>query len=222
MTGTNHSFLDDAPSWTVRYRRGQVIFDEGEASKYMYRVDKGCVRLQVNSVDGHRQIVTFLFPEDLFGYDISRHVCAAEAASDVVLTCWSMPSILRLGSRRAEVTVSLVAASQARFGALAQHIERITHLPAKERLLWFFNGLVRCEGLGRPGGRIHLPMNRQDIADFLGLAPETLSRMTAELEAEGYLRRAGRRDIVLQQPTCAFTGRTPADLRFKPKRDRVA
>ena len=193
-------FLNQAQSWIVTRRRGQLIFDSGEPSKQMYRVEAGCVRLQVNGDKGVRQIVVFLFPGDFFGYDIDSRVCAAEAASDCTLRCWSVRAVLKAADKESRVTVKLLGEAQRRFGQIAEHMEKITHLPATERVIWFIGGLLRCRGLVQDGGHIHLPMSYADIADYLGLAPETLSRVLAALESNGYVRREGRHDLSLNAP----------------------
>lgn len=215
MNGGQGDVLDGVSSWISKFKTGQIVFDEGDQSKLMYRVEEGCVRLQVNSARGRRQIVTFLFPGDLFGYEVEKRVCAAEAVTDSVLRTWPVKAVLKVGSRRTDVTIRLMEASQHMFGQLAQHLEKVTHLPALERVIWFFSGLLSCPGLPRTAGRIHLPMMREDIADHLGLAPETLSRVIATLEKRGYLRRVGRRDIVLNARTFAFKTSDHADLKIR-------
>ncbi|MBI1362245.1 MAG: cyclic nucleotide-binding domain-containing protein [Alphaproteobacteria bacterium] len=207
-------FLEDTRSWLLTRRRGQVIFDAGEPAGLMYRVESGCVRLQINNPDGERQIVVFLFPGDLFGYEITDRVCSAEAVSDSTLRCWPVQAFLKSPQEQPRVTIQLLEAAQRRFGEMAEHIDKITHLPAKERVLWFLNGLLTCPGLPREGGRIHLPMTRLDIADYLGVAPETLSRILAGLEEDGYLRRDGRRDLELS-PEGFPNARSEASLKLK-------
>lgn len=217
MGGEQTDVLDGVSSWTTSFKRGQGIFDEGDPSRHMYRVEQGCVRLQVNSDRGGRQIVTFLFPGDLFGYEIDKRVCAAEAATDTVLRTWPVKAVLKLGARKSDVTIRLMEASQTMFGQLAQHLEKVTHLPALDRVIWFFSGLLSCKGLPKTAGRIHLPMKREDIADYLGLAPETLSRVIATLEKRGYLRREGRRALVLNARSLAFKVNEHADLKIRPR-----
>lgn len=184
-------------SWTVARKRGHVIFDAGEPSRQMYRVESGCVRLQVNGLKGERQIIVFLFPGDLFGYEISKRVCSAEAASDCLLRCWPINAVLKPAQEQAKITIKLLETAQARFGQMAEHIDKVIHLPARERVIWFLNGLLSCRGLPREQGHMHLPMTYLDIADYLGVAPETLSRVLSGLEEEGYLRREGRHDLEL-------------------------
>lgn len=200
MTSGADAPLDGLPGRRVRFVRGQVIYDEGEPTGTMFRLESGCVRLQVNGEDGDRQIVSFLFPGDLFGFCLDQRNTAAEAVSEVEVTRFAVQMILEMGAARPEIIVALINRANGLYGDLARHVEKVTHLPADERLLWFFNWLIRQDGAHASPLQIALPMNYRDIADFLSLKPETLSRAMKKLEAEGYLTRRGRRGLVLRRP----------------------
>jgi CRP-like cAMP-binding protein len=174
------SVLDAAKHWTVRYRRGHSIYVEGDSAEGVYRVDKGCVRLQVNTAEGGRQIIAFLFPGDIFGMSVGRRTSSAEAATDVDLTRYSLPSVLELGARSTSVLLQVMRTADTVYGDLAHHMEQITHLPATQRVLRFLDWLSRREGVP-PGDPVRLPMSRRDISDYLGLTPETLSRTMRQL-----------------------------------------
>lgn len=194
------SVLDSATRWAAHYRKGRLIYDEGEASKAVYRLDRGCVRLQVNGPDGDRQIVAFLFPGDLFGLCVDRRNSSAEAVTDVDLTRYALQSVLELSTRSPEVTIRLMRSAETQYGELAHHVEQIAHLSAQERVLWFLHWLGAREP-GRSGGLVYLPMSRRDIADYLGLTQETLSRIIRQLLATGEVEARGPRMIVLRRPT---------------------
>lgn len=194
------SVLDGAARWPVHYRKGRLIYDEGEASKAVYRLDKGCVRLQVNGAEGDRQIVAFLFPGDLFGLCVDRRNSSAEAVTDVDLTRYTLQSLLDLSTRSPEVTIQLMRGAETLYGELAHHVEQIAHLSAPERVLWFLHWLGAREP-GRSGGTVRLPMSRRDVADYLGLTQETLSRVIRQLLTSGEVEARGPRMIVLRRPT---------------------
>lgn len=194
------SILDAAKHWTVHYRRGHSIYGEGEPATGIYRVDKGCVRLQVNSAEGDRQIVAFLFPGDIFGMSVDRRTSSAEAATDVDLTRYSLPSVLGLATRSTSVLLQVMRTAEIVYGDLAHHMEQITHLPATERVLSFLEWLAR-RNAPSPGEPVRLPMSRRDISDYLGLTPETLSRIMRQLQDEGRLSAVGRKSFTLRRST---------------------
>jgi CRP-like cAMP-binding protein len=194
------SILDAARHWAVRYSRGHSIYGEGDLATGIYRVDKGCVRLQVNSAGGDRQIVAFLFPGDVFGMSVDRRTSSAEAVSDVDLTRYSLPSVLELATRSTSVLLQVMRAAEIGYGDLAHHVEEITHLPATERVLWFLDRLARREGVP-PGEPVRLPMSRRDVSDYLGLTPETLSRIMRQLQDDGHVSAIGRKSFALRRAT---------------------
>lgn len=199
MTRFSYAAFEGLPGRHMRFIKGQIIYDEGDPTGTMYRLESGCVRLQVNGENGDRQIVSFLFPGDLFGFCLDQRNTAAEAVSEVEVTRFAVQMILERSTGHPELMVDLINRSNALYGDLARHVEKVTHLPADERLLWFFHWLIRQDGAQVAPSLIRLPMSYRDIADFLSLKPETLSRAMTKLEADGYLERRGRRGLALKR-----------------------
>lgn len=190
--------LNHVRHWHVAAPKGRMVYDAGDPALAFYRVEKGCIRLQLTSEDGHRRILAFCLPGDIFGLEIGRsHFEAAEAAVDSQLSRFPTAAIT-------EPPLDLMKVAAA-FGAASDMTTRLfTHLAglgrgsADERLIWFLNWLADRQGVADAGGGIRLPMNRRDIADFLGLAQETLSRTFARLEARGVIQFGARGAIRLR------------------------
>ncbi len=206
--------LDQARHWSVRYRKRQLIYDEGEPATAVFRLDQGCVRLQVNGDDGDRQIVAFLFPGDHFGVCVETQTSAAEAVTDVEATRYSLQSVLQLSQQSQDLVVQLMHTANIQFNDLAHHIAHVAHLPAHERVLWFLNWLARRQGVGRGEG-VSLPMTLRDVGDYLAVSPETLSRVLSDLRAEGTIVMPGRNSFRLR-PSAATLGMTlPEPARWR-------
>jgi CRP-like cAMP-binding protein len=183
--------------WSVHFRKDRIIYDEGEPSLVMYRIERGCVRLQVNGAFGDRQIVAFLSEGDVFGAGPGRRNSSAEAVCAVDLACFSLqPTLLQAGGQPTLIAEMLDNANR-QYGSLAHHLERIAHLKSTERVLAFVVGQAARQGRGGMQDHVILRMNRQDIADFLGLEPETVSRALKILETRGALTRHGPRTLHL-------------------------
>lgn len=204
-----------APNWLARFPSGHIVFGQGDHASLMYRVESGCVRLQVYGSEGTRQVVSFLFKGDLFGYGIEDRELSAEAVTDTVLRCWTISSVLTLGARMPEVAITLIKAADHQVGEIAHHLEKVTHLSAADRVRWFLSGLVNCHGLLRSNGQLELPMTRRDIADYLGLSAETLSRAFNDLESDGFLERDGRRGLRLRGLSLELKVRSEGDLEVR-------
>lgn len=197
MAKSDYNVFDSIPSWLTRYRPGQTVFAEGDPSNLMFRVESGCVRLLVNGSEGVRQIISFAFSCEFFGCSGEDQIFSAEAVSTTILRCWSVRSILTSGARSPDVLTGLLNFANAQVAETAHHLEKVSHLTATARVRWFLNRLRDREDLCGDDGRLDLPMTRRDIADYLSLSAETLSRAIHELEEDGFLQRAGRRAVWL-------------------------
>lgn len=187
--------------WPISVPNGRQIYDAGEVPEAFYRVDCGCVRLQVLTPDGRRQILGFCLPGDVFGLDFCDvRPMGAEAATVSKLSRFPILQALRGGDK--DDCSGLLAASSQVAANLTGGLIGVGQVSAAERVIWFLNWIAERQGLRAGGQRVvHLPMSRRDIADYLGLAPETLSRILKQLVGKGRIEKRGR-TILLGAP-CA-------------------
>ena len=197
MTQPLLSFERPALPVVSRGRR-RPLFHQGAPVEAAYRLERGCVRLQLEREDGEREVIAFLFPGQLFCAGLTSHWASAYAVTDCVLTI--IPRA-QLGEASGEGRLArlLLASSEDLLGELAQHTARLRRTSAMARLRWFLGWLAERSGQAASGA-LDAPMSRRDIADFLGLAPETVSRLIRRMETHGELRRAGARRIVWDPP----------------------
>jgi CRP-like cAMP-binding protein len=204
--------LGELCNWRLHLRRDRVIYDEGDPSLTMYRIEKGCVRLQVNGPTGGRQIIAFLVEGDSFGFCLKRRNASAEAVTAVELVCTSIHAILTQARRDPSVLAELLDGANRHYGSLAHHLERMAHLNATERVLAFVADEASRHREAGPAERLVLRMNRHDIADFLGLEPETVSRAFQNLEAKGVLTRQGRVGLLLHARALAYAAHRTREM----------
>ena len=163
---------------SLLFSRGEEVFRSGQASRHIYQVESGCIRTYANQSDGRRLILAFYFPGDYFGLEMRKtHRISAEATT---------PSSVR---RFATKALALRAATD---GAVARHMMHITNVElqrAQNHSLLLRN--YSDERVGdflfemRQRNRrkvVDLLMSRQDIADYLNLSLETVSRTFTRLE----------------------------------------
>lgn len=187
--------LDGLTSWRVDAPKNQVLFDQGDTAEGLYSIETGCVRLQINGEDGARRIIAFLFPGDIFGISLDRRrIVSAEAVTPSRLRRYPATSIHALVSKNPEAAATLIMAVCDLACELSQQLSVAANAPAETRLMRFLQWLS-----GRQDGEatVTLPMSRRDIADFLSLAPETLSRTFANLEEDGLIEVEERSQIRL-------------------------
>jgi CRP-like cAMP-binding protein len=164
-----------------------VIFREGDLANSLFQVDDGTVMLYQLLPDGRRQVVEFLQAGDVFGFSAAAvRDCSAET---LVATCCTA------FERSAVVTQSLSAAVFSQLGRLHEHVMLLGRKSAAERIASFLMRCIPGRGRGRcPGppegddcARVPLAMTRLEIADFLGLTIETVSRVLTRLKRRGIL-----------------------------------
>lgn len=161
-----------------------MIYDEDDPSDCVYRVERGCVRLQVSSRDGSRQIAQFVLPGEIFGICPRFRHTAAEALSEVILLRYSLKTISDATFASAAISTELLEGSTLAYRELAHRTAMIVHQPAMARVADFYDWLGRKMGIEDSTRLSKLPISQRDIADYLGLAPETVSRCLHQLRAK--------------------------------------
>lgn len=166
----------DAFGTVVLVGRDQEIFAEGDSSEFCYRVVAGAVRLVNLMADGRRQIAEFHLPSDLFGFEIcDLRYLAAEAVVDTTLIRYPRRRIEALAEKDLEFARYLREMAS---GGLRRAHERMLLLARKsapERVATFLEEMA--DRTGEYVATVELPMSRLDIADYLGLTLETVSRV---------------------------------------------
>jgi CRP/FNR family transcriptional regulator len=165
----------------------------------------GTIKLTKTLPDGRQQIVGLLFPPDFLGRAYSRsNPYFAEAASDVELCCFSHQSFERVIRDHPDLQHRLFERTLDELDAARDWMLLLGRKTAEEKLASFLLLLARRSLLSRcarkePGAHaiaaFDLPLTRADIADFLGLTIETVSRQLTRLKAQGFIRIKGSRTI---------------------------
>ena len=168
------------------FRPRQTIAIEGEASTAVHNITSGVVRLYRMLDDGRRQIVGFLFPGDVLGLEMMPHVqLSAEAIGAATACRFDAAGFARLTTCKPQLLAKLHERARRELMASHDHVVALGCRTAEERIGWFLAWLRgRMTEDGHPSVVIELPMPRQDIADYLGLTIETVSRTFTRLARE--------------------------------------
>jgi len=190
-----------------RYRKGTEIFGEGEEAEYVYQITAGAVRTHKLLADGRRQINAFHLPGDMFGFENgSCHRFTAEAIIETKVRIMRRGSIIEATESRMGGTKSLLRLVTQNLQHAEDHMLLLGRKTAPERVATF---LVEMDArLGHPH-LMTLPMSRRDIADYLGLTLETVSRALSRLRDQNLLRFEGttqRRIELLRREELAEVG----------------
>jgi len=178
----------------VRYYRDNVVVFEDDLEDYLLFVVSGVVRSCKTCKNGTRNVVAFYLPGDFFGWADVKHSLSIEAASDTEVLFLKRSSLLSLGTRDGRVASVLLNSTTNELARAQEHILLMSK-PAKCRVATFLSELwVR---LGKPK-YLEVPISYRDIADYLGLTLETLSRNITELERAGLISRVAARTLLLR------------------------
>ncbi len=180
----------------IRYAREEEIFGEGEPAEYVYQVVSGAVRTYRILRDGRRQIDEFHFAGSYFGIEAGKeHRTTAEAMTDSTVLMARRMSLADLASHKGEVARKLLQLTIEGLQRSQDHVVMLGRKTATERVAGLLLDLAERAGTERV---LQVPMSRQDMADYLGLTIETVSRTLTQLQADGVIEVPSARRIVLR------------------------
>jgi CRP/FNR family nitrogen fixation transcriptional regulator len=181
------------------YPRNAEIFGQDEPSDYLYKVVSGAVRTYKLLDDGRRQIGGFYLPGDIFGLEAgAEHCFTAEAISDSAILVVKRSALVALASRQVDLARELWALTARELARVQNLMLTLGRKTAQERVASF---LLEMAGRSANHEAVELPMSRQDIADYLGLTIETVSRTLTQLENAAAIALPSSRRIILRNPT---------------------
>lgn len=180
---------------TVHYDAGETVVFESDVAASVYSLTSGLLRLSKLLPDGRRQIAGFLFPGDFLGITMEEeHAFTAEAIATSTLCRFQRSRFDEFVSSHPSVESRLYAVAAHELAAARQQLVLLGRKTATERVASFLLMLAgRCERDHQE--EVALPMSRADIADYLGLRIETVSREITGLKTSHIIRLTGRQTL---------------------------
>jgi CRP-like cAMP-binding protein len=167
-----------------RYGAGERVYCQAEPADYWYRLISGAARKCAQLSDGRRQIVAFLLPADLFGFHAGHlRECSVECVVNTTILRYprkQIESLIEADSHLAREVRDIA------FGSIDRMQSRMVLLGrsrAMERVCGFLLEMSHRAHIGTEQA-VALPMSRYDIADYLAIAVETVSRSLTTLRSE--------------------------------------
>jgi CRP/FNR family transcriptional regulator, nitrogen fixation regulation protein len=234
-SGTNHlarrlipsadaegfNLLIDRMGVRISYAPKERIFHENDPAESVYKVVSGLVCTTKFLIDGRRQISGFYLPGDYFGLECSgEHTLSAEAVTNAKVRIIKK-SVLATVANRDAIERQLLSLTTRELGRLQERALLLIK-NAQERVGEF---ILEMEKRTKVGNAIQLPMKRQDIADYLGLKIETVSRILTSLESCAAIELETSHRIVVRSRSVlrtAMEDRSKAALSNPPSRTNTA
>ena len=185
----------------LRFHSNEEVFGESESADYVYRVVSGAVRTIKFSSDGRRQIMGFHLPGDVFGLELGgEHTLSAEAIGVVEVAAIRRSLVESAAAQNSGAAKALMQLMSLQLHNAQAHALMLGRKGAGERVAAFLlqfgeRFASRCE--------IDLPMSRADIADYLGLTIETVSRVFTQMERNRAIALPSSRHVVVRD-RCAL------------------
>ena len=181
---------------SMRFERNAEIYGEDEPAEYFYKVVLGAVRTYKLLSDGRRQISAFHLPGEVFGLEAgANYRFTAEAVASATILAVKRSALVALAARHSDVANELWVLTAGDLGRAQEHMLLLGRRNAEERVATFILDMARRAAGGQA---IELPMSRQDIADYLGLTIETVSRTLTHLENQAAIELASSRRICVR------------------------
>lgn len=180
--------------------KNKAIMSEGEPNDSLYVVVHGSFRLTKHLEDGRRQVTGFLFKGDFAGVrPTNASAYTAEALEDSLVCLFPHRYLEEISASSPGVKDRLIARGQTEYHKAQDHIVLLGKKTAEERVVSFIELLDRSIGEDNADGRrdVPLPMSRQDIADYLGLRLETLSRTLTALKKKNLIGDLTRHSVAI-------------------------
>jgi len=173
----------------VHFQSCETVFAQEEMTTSFYNLLDGVMRLYKLLPDGRRQIVGFALPGDFLGMTATaRHSVSADAIGAVAICRFSRASFARFVADKPHLLCRINELAVRALSQAQDHMVLLGRRSAEEKVATFLIGwrdrLTRHSDLAKT---VPLPMSRQDIADYLGLTIETVSRTFTKLERDGVI-----------------------------------
>jgi CRP/FNR family transcriptional regulator len=186
----------------LEYRKGETLFAEGDALDALVIVNVGSVKAYKITPDGREQIL-YIFSEgdffgerNLFGGQTASY--SVEALEPVKVCSFTRESFRALIQAHPDIAVRIIEALEERIARMENALQTIGVRSLDGRVSALILEFAEKYGANVPEGiLIRLPLSREGIANYLGVARETVSRKLGQLETEGVIRSVSNKSILL-------------------------
>ena len=185
------------------YQAGQTIIWSGDRMDFVASVVTGIATLTQTMEDGRRQMVGLLLPSDFVGRP-GRNTAAFDvtATTDVVMCCFRKKPFEDLMAETPHIAQRLLEMTLDELDAAREWMLLLGRKTAREKIASLISIIARRDAalhLRQAKGtlKVDLPLTREEMADYLGLTLETVSRQISALKKEGVINLEGKRHVTI-------------------------
>lgn len=174
---------------TLGLAPGEALFHEGDPATRVFTLTRGTLKLYRLLPDGRRHVTGFLHAGDFLGIGVGHeHAVSAEALEEAQLCWFPRNRFDDFVEQYSSMERSLYRTATDELAAAQEQMLLLARKTASERVASFLLELAERTAVGSSEPIVRLPMSRSDIADYLGLTKETVSRVISSLKKRGFIR----------------------------------
>lgn len=204
MLSEREQILVDNAKTCTKYKKGQVLFHEGTRPMGVFCISTGRVKVYRIGLDGKEQIIKISAAGDLLGYKAlisdQHYLLSGEALEDCLVCFIPKDDFLELLKPGSEFYMSLLKTVCEEHGTIASKITEMAQMSVRQRLAMSLLMLNDTYGLEQEvNGEIQINLSREDLANIVGTATESLIRLLNEFKKDGLIETHGRKIEVKNQ-----------------------
>ncbi|MEC1721294.1 Crp/Fnr family transcriptional regulator [Schinkia azotoformans] len=191
-------------SKTKTYKKGEMVFRAGEPSDHLYIVHKGQVKIYRLSESGKEQLIRIMEPGDFMGelalFTDESLTSYAEAMKDTEICAIHKTEMKEMLLSNPSISLKIIEEFSRRLNDTEKNIESISSHDSEKRLASYLLGLSAGNdevGTDHEPIQITLPMSKKDLASYMGMTRETLSRRLSSFQDQGLISMTGQRKITI-------------------------
>lgn len=178
------------------YKKGENIYSAGDQSDSLYIVSKGKIKIYRLSESGKEQLLRILNPGDFTGelalFSATTHEAFADAIEETNVCTIKRSEFQELLLKYPSISLKVLTEFSSRLEQSEKQVTRFATEKVETRIAIF---LAECVNNEKESMEIVLPMNKKDMASYLGTTPETISRKLTSLEEAGYIKQISNNKI---------------------------
>jgi CRP-like cAMP-binding protein len=191
LSASEQQELRNIGKLVVYPRRGMTIFSRGTDAQFVYVIVEGIIRIVRTALNGQRRILAFMVPGDLFGIpDCGVYANSTETVGPAKLYRLPWLQLRQVMAQDPQIQRNLLIKLASDFRQAQRQMMMLGQQSAHQRLALFLLDFMRKPGFfDKERSELNLPVNRFDLADYLGTTRETTARAFGRLEKQGLIRR---------------------------------
>ena len=189
-----------------KYKKKELIFSEGNKANTLYFVNEGKIKIYKYTKDGKEQILYLISEGEFFGelniLKEAKYGFNAEAIEDCKICTLSKDDLKDLLIKKPIISIKMLEALTERITSVENLVQNIATNDVNSKIAYLLVSLADKYGIDNAGCIIiNLPMNREDMANYIGITRETLSRKLKKFEEDGLIQIVGTKKIVILNKT---------------------